>query len=191
MAHVARQFFTFADYVEVAEESRVKLEFLDGQVWAMSGGTPEHAALSASVIAILSSALRGRPCRAYSSDLRVRVKKTGLATYPDATVICGRLEVDPEDPKQLTAINPTVIVEVLSPSTESYDRGEKLAHYKDIETLQEVVFVAQERHEIEVVRREPDGTWSRWISRGADNARIASLECELPLAEVYRNPLAG
>jgi Uma2 family endonuclease len=191
MSIAAHHRFTFDDYVRLEEDSDIKHEFLAGQVWAMAGGTPAHAAIGANVVALLGNALRGRPCRTYTSDLRVRVRATGLGTYPDVTVICDRIELDPEDPKKQTAINPRVIVEVLSPSTEDYDRGEKLGHYKQIPSLAEVVLVAHDRREVEVVRREADGGWSREIAREGGAARLVSLGCELPVAEIYRDPLAS
>src|SRR5262249_22981569 len=132
MGKPARQLFTFEDYLQLEEYAKIKHEFLDGHVWAMAGGTPDHAAIATNISTLLSVHLRDKPCRVYSSDLRVRVRTTGLGTYPDVTVICGRFEADPGDPKGNTAINPRVIVEVLSPSTEEYDRSEKLDHYKQI-----------------------------------------------------------
>jgi Uma2 family endonuclease len=129
--------------------------------------------------------------------LRVRVKATGLGTYPDITVICGRLERDPDDRTGHTAINPRVVIEVLSPSTEEYDRGEKLSHYQTIPSLEEIVLVAHDRPEVEVevevevVRREADGTWSRHIAVADQSARLTSIACDLAVAEVYRDPLAG
>lgn len=182
--------FSFDEYVALEEDAAVKHEFLDGRVWAMAGGTPEHAAVCANIVTLLGNALRGKPCRTYSSDLRVRVQATGLATYPDVAVIGDRLDLDPEDPKKLTATNPRVLVEVLSPSTEDYDRGEKLGHYKKIASLTEVVLVAHDLQEVEIVRREADGTWSGEIARAGDIARLHSIEVDLPVAEIYRNPLA-
>lgn len=190
MAVVARQQFTFADYVRLEESSKVKHEFLDGLVWAMAGGSPEHAGIAATVVALLTERIRGKPCRAFTSDLRVRVVASGLGTYPDVTVVCGALVRDPADPSGHTIINPRVIVEVLSPSTEDYDRGEKLGHYKLVDGLQEVILVAHDRREIEVVRREADGTWSRQIFTPGDRARISALDCELAVADVYADPLA-
>jgi len=96
MGQLAHHRFAFGEYLELEEQALLKHEFLDGQVWAMAGGSPEHAALAANVTALLVAALQGKPCRVYSSDLRVRVQATGLATYPDVTVICGRLVSDPE-----------------------------------------------------------------------------------------------
>lgn len=190
MATSAHHRFTFEEYVELVEEKSMKLEFLDGQIWAMSEGTPEHAGVTANVAALLAAALRDQPCRVFSPDLRVRSKATGLATYADVTVVCGRLELDPDDPKKHTALNPVVLVEVLSPSTEEYDRGEKLAHYMTIPSLREVILVAWDRREVEVVRREPDGSWSRRCAKDDDAATVAALDCALPLAEIYRDPLA-
>lgn len=191
MGGLARPRHTFSEYLRLERENpQTKHEFLDGLVWAMAGGTPEHSAVAANVIGLVAAALRGKPCQVYTSDLRVRVVATGLGTYPDVTVICGRLETDPEDSKGQTAINPTVIVEVLSPSTEDYDRGEKLAHYKTIESLEEIVLVAHDEHRVEVWRRR-DERWSLDLSKGEDTVHLASIDCELPLPEVYRDPLAG
>jgi Uma2 family endonuclease len=142
------------------------------------------------VTALLGAALSGKPWSTFSSDLRVRVIKTSLGTYPDVTVVCGQLELDPEDHKRHTVTNPTVIVEVLSPSTEAYDRGEKLEHYKAIPSLAEVVLVAHDREEIEIVRREADGSWSRHVAARGRSAELASLGVSLPLDAVYRDPLA-
>jgi Uma2 family endonuclease len=189
MARAAHRSFSFDEYILLEQDSPIKHEFLDGQVWAMAGGTPEHAAVIVNVSTLLSNALRGRPCRTYSSDLRVRVQATGLGTYPDVTVICGRLELDPEDPKQQTAINPRLIVEVLSPSTEDYDRGEKLGHYKKIPAVSEIVLVAHDRRELEIVRREADGSWSREIARDDEVAHLVSVACDLPVREIYYDPL--
>jgi Uma2 family endonuclease len=189
MAQSAHHHFTFDEYVVLEEDSGVRHEFLGGQVWAMSGGSPEHAAVIMNVGALLTGALRGKPCRTYSSDLRVRVLETGLGTYPDVTVICGHVELDPADRKGHTATNPCVLVEVLSPSTEDYDRGEKLGHYKRIASVNEILLVAHDRREVEIVRREDDGTWSREIARDGEVARLRSVACELPVAEIYRDPL--
>ncbi|MGH8471968.1 MAG: Uma2 family endonuclease, partial [Gammaproteobacteria bacterium] len=111
--------YTWAEYIALEASSNVKHEYLDGQIYAMAGGTPEHAALAAAVTGLLFPQLRGSPCRAHDADLRVRVPKTGLATYPDVTIVCGPSERDPDDRNAVT--NPTLIVEVLSQSTEDYD----------------------------------------------------------------------
>ncbi len=182
--------FTFEEYVSLEQDSGTKHEYLDGQVWAMAGGTPDHAAIAGNILTMLNVQLAGRKCRVFTSDLRVRSKATGLGTYPDVSVACGRLERDPEDRTGNTVVNPRVIVEVLSPSTEVYDRGEKLGHYQRIATLYEIVLVAHDRHEIEVVRRTADDSWTRHVFIGGDSAFLSSLSCVLSLAEVYRDPLA-
>jgi Uma2 family endonuclease len=187
----ARQRFSFDEYLLLEEIAAVKHEFLDGEVWAMAGGSPEHAAVIGNVTTLLNVQLRGQRCRVYSTELRVRVKATGLGTYPDVTIVCGRLERDPDDRTGHTAINPRVLVEVLSPSTEEYDRGEKLSHYQMIPSLEEVVLVAHDRHEIQIVRREANGTWSRHTAGSGQTARLTSIACDLAVAEVYRDPLAG
>ncbi len=113
--------YTRAEYVAFERASNAKPEYLDGAIYALAGGTREHALVSANVIASLNAALRGRPCAVHSSDLRVRVVDTGLETYPDAFVVCGHADLDPDDPHAV--LNPTLIVEVTSPSTEAYDHG--------------------------------------------------------------------
>src|SRR5688572_4962791 len=109
MAELARQRYTFSQYVDLEQLSPVRHEFLDGHVWAMAGGTPAHAAIAANVTTLLNVALRDRRCRVFSSDLRVRIKATGLGTYPDVSVVCDRLEHDPDDKTGTTIVNPAVV----------------------------------------------------------------------------------
>jgi len=188
MGEPAHHRFTFDQYLMLEEDSGSKHEFLDGQVWAMSGGTPDHAAVAGNVLTLLNVQLIGKKCRVFTSYLRVRVAATGLGTYPDVSVICGRVELDPEDAKRHTVINPRLLVEVLSPSTEVYDRGEKLRHYQQIASVEEIVLVAHDRIEIEVVRREADGTWSRHVAGDGQTAQLSSVSCALSVREVYRDP---
>lgn len=183
-----RTHYTRAEYIGFERSSNVKHEYLDGVIYAMAGGTPEHAAIAANVIVAFGVSLAGRPCRVFSSDLRVRVLETGLETYPDVSVVCGHAEIDPADRNVVT--NPVVVVEITSPSTEEYDRGEKLAHYQRIPSLREVVFVAHGERAIEVVRREENGEWTRHVARAGEQATVASLGCELAVDAVYRDPLA-
>ena len=180
---------SFADYVAAESKSDVKHEWLRGEVWAMSGGTPEHAALASSMTRHLSNALEGRPCRVFSSELRVRVLSTGLATYPDLTVVCGPIEVDPEEANTVT--NPVLVVEVLSDSTEAYDRGEKFAHYRRVPSLREVVLVSQREPRIEVFTRSDDGSWRLREWRTGERVELSSIDCALAVDDVYRDPLAS
>ncbi|MEM7604522.1 MAG: Uma2 family endonuclease [Myxococcota bacterium] len=179
--------FSFAQYVEVEAQSPIKHEFLNGWVWAMAGGSPEHARISASVARMLGNALERQPCAVYSSDLRIRVKETGLATYPDVTVVCGPLESDPDDPSGHSVINPLLVVEVLSPSTEAYDRGDKLAHYKRVPSLKHVLLLASEEPRAELWTR--NGEWTRTDVAGEDNLPLAHLNVELDLKKIYASPL--
>lgn len=189
MALPPRHVFTFADYVRIEEDSPIRHEFLSGRVWAMAGGSARHTAIAARIIALLATELRARPCEVFTSDLRIRVVETGLGTYPDASVVCGALELDPEDPKGHTITNPIIVVEVLSPSTEQYDRTEKREHYQTIPSLREIVLVAQDLRQVTVWRRE-GGDWKSHTTSGSGVARLESIRCSLELGEIYRDPLA-
>jgi Uma2 family endonuclease len=180
---------TYAEYLAAEATSDVRHEYLNGEVWAMAGGTPEHGALAAAVIRELGAALRNRPCRVYTSDVRVRVVGTGLSSYPDATVVCGQLETAPDDPDAIT--NPVVIVEMLSDTTEAYDRGAKAAHYRRIPSLREYVLVSQAEPLIEVYRRAEGGRWELLEARAGETMELDSLDARLDVTAVYTNPLSG
>jgi Uma2 family endonuclease len=190
MSAATRPRYTIQEYVRIEEYANLKHEYLDGQVWAMAGGTPEHARMASAVNAALVTQLRGKPCAVYSSDARVRVVATGLDTYPDVTVVCGREQRDEGDELALT--NPVVLVEVTSDSSEAYDRGEKFEHYKRIHSLREFVVVSHRESCVEVFRREDTGTWTRSErARPGTRVKLESIGCELDVDDVYRNPLAG
>jgi Uma2 family endonuclease len=180
---------TYAEYLAAEAVSEVRHEFLKGEAWAMAGGTPEHAALALAVGSELREALRGKQCRAYSADLRVRVVETGLATYPDVSVVCGQIETAPDDPDAVT--NPVVLVEILSESTEAYDRGAKAAHYRRIPSLREYVLVSQAEPRIEVHHRAASGRWELLEARPGETIELASLGARLDVAAIYANPLGG
>lgn len=180
--------FSFREYLRVDSESPAKHEFLDGMILGMAGGSPEHAALAMAVGAALQRQLAGRPCRVYSADLRVRVLSTGFAGYPDVTVICDRLERDPEDAS--TATNPTVVVEILSPSTEHYDRGEKLRQYQQLPSLRHVVLVAHDEKRIDVFSRSDTG-WELSTVGAGGRASLSGIGCTLDVDDVYRDPLSA
>jgi Uma2 family endonuclease len=176
--------YTFGEYVRLEEVSNVKHEYVDGRIYAMAGGSPEHAALQASVSARLFIQLEGGPCRVYSPDLRVRVAATGLATYPDSTVVYGPLERDPADAN--TILNPKLIVEVLSPRTEEYDRGEKFENYQQISALGEYVLVNHSERRIEVWRRDQRGDWTHFAAGSGESIRLESIDCTLDVDAVYQ-----
>lgn len=179
---------TYAAYLAAEEASDIKHEFLRGEVYAMAGGTPEHAGLSAAATSELILALRGRPCRVYSSDLRVRIDATDLSTYPDITIVCGSLETSEVDKNAAT--NPLVIVEVLSDSTEAYDRGEKFAHYRRIPSLREYLLISQHKPRIESYRRNAEGVWMLAEAGVGERLTLAALDgVELDVDLIYRDPL--
>lgn len=179
-------FMSYAAYAAAETTSETRHEWHDGMVVAMAGGTPRHGALAARVIEALGSALRGRPCQVFSSDVKVRVAPTKLGTYPDVSVVCGPLEVDEEDPNSI--VNPVLLVEVLSDSTESYDRGAKFAHYRALPSLRAVLFVRQEEPGLELFVKRVDGTWELQ-ERTAGELRIETLDVSLDVASLYREPL--
>lgn len=175
---------TFQDYLAVEEMGPVRHEFLQGAIFAMAGGTPEHAALSAAIVVLLGAHLRGRPCRPYSADLRLRIPATGLATYADAVVLCGEPERDAESPTHVT--NPTLLVEVLSPSTEEYDRGEKREHYQKLTSLRDYVLVAQSRRRVEVFSRAVSGEWEHRAYVSGEAVSLPSLDYSFDVDELYQ-----
>lgn len=177
----------YSDYLVAEGKSLTKNEYINGVVYAMAGGTPEHAALTTALASELRQALGGRACRVYSSDLRVRVTETDLATYPDVTVVCGQFQAAPDDPN--AAVNPSLLVEVLSDSTEAYDRGEKSAHYRYIASLKEYAFVSQRSQRVEVYRRNKKNHWELFEFRPGEEAVFESIGCKIKVNEIYRDPL--
>jgi Uma2 family endonuclease len=178
---------TYDEYVTLEERSEEKHEFLRGEIVLMAGGTPEHAALASALTIALGNALRGKPCRVFSSDLRIRVRETELTTYPDLTVVCGRIELASDDRHAVT--NPIVIVEVLSEASEAYDRGAKFAHYRHLESLREYVLVSQETRRIEVYRRNEYRRFELYEFASGQELELVSIDVRFDVDEIYENPL--
>jgi len=186
MSTAARQLhYTYEDYVRLEQDSPVRHEYLDGEIYAMAGGSPDHAALAAVVIRLLGTRLPPG-CRAFTSDLRVRIQKTGLTTYPDAAVICGPSSRAAED--HLAVVNPVLLVEVTSPSTEDYDRGEKFRHYQSLPSLREVLFVSHRNRSLTLHRREESG-WTVIEAGPLGAVELQTIEARLGVDEVYADPL--
>ena len=179
---------TYTEYVELEARSPVRHEFVNGEVFEMAGGTPAHGALASALARDLGSGLRGKPCRVFSSDVRVFVKETGLATYPDLCVVCGTLETADEDKDAI--VNPVLLAEVLSPSTEAWDRGGKAAHYRRIPSLREILFVSPDGR-LEVQRRSERGVWELVDARVGESLELTSLGVVLDVAELFHDPLAS
>lgn len=172
---------SYREYLELLERSSVKLEFCDGEIYAMAGGTPTHADLGASATRLLGNALLGR-CRVSSSDLKVRVEDTDLTTFPDVTVVCGERRTAAID--RNAVINPTLLVEVTSSSTEAYDRGEKLSHYKQIPSLTAVLIISHRRRQVTVLERAAKG-WEQREARAGETVVVDALELTLSVDELY------
>ncbi len=170
---------SYADDLATQASSGGRLEFAAGQILAMSGGPLNHAMILASITAELHAALRDGPCRALSSDARVRGSDDTFDGFPDVTVVCGAVETLDEDPDGLW--NPTLLVEGLSPCTEAWDRGGTFAHHRPIESLQEVVFVRQDARAVEVHRRNAVGRLERYDVRGHEAVEFSSLDVSLPM----------
>lgn len=182
MSAGSQQTMSVEDYLAFERASEEKHEYLNGEIFLMSGASPNHNLVFGNTYASLHAQLRQRPCIVFPSDQRVRVRDTGLYTYPDISAICGEPQFDND-----TLLNPTLIVEVLSPSTESYDRGRKFQHYRALESLQEYVLIAQDDStHIERYLRQPNNEWLLADATGLDaSITLSSIGCTLALADVY------
>jgi Uma2 family endonuclease len=172
------------EYLEAERRAETKSEYFSGQIYAMSGASLRHNRLVANVVGTLYAQLKDGPCIVLPSDMRLRVPDTGLYTYPDVTVVCGDPKL--EDAHKDILLNPTVLIEVLSDSTESYDRGRKFEHYRRIVSLQEYVLVSQTEPRIEVYRRQTAREWLLTEAVGLEEGvQLASVHAVLALSEVY------
>jgi Uma2 family endonuclease len=184
MSAAVKTYITPQQYLEMERQAETKSEYFAGEIFAMSGGSPAHSLIAVNVSTELALQLRDRPCRTYNSDLKVRVTED-LYAYPDVTVVCGEDQYEDEESDVL--LNPTLIVEVLSPSTETWVRGGKSEQYRRRESLQEYVLIAQDRPHVEHYARQANG---RWLLTERDDLEatitLPSIGCELALSEVYR-----
>jgi Uma2 family endonuclease len=178
--------YTPQEYYALEREAAYKSDYYDGEIFAMAGGTAQHSRIVTNILGELHVRLKGKSCTPYESNLRVKIRATGLQTYPDASVYCDPIEFDPEEPENTTALNPTVVFEVLSRTTEAYDRGFKADNYRRIESLKAYVLVSQEDPHVEVYERQAEGTWLLREARGLDaRVSIPSIDVALPLADIY------
>ena len=179
-----KPYLTPEQYLTLERTAAYKSEYFRGEVFAMAGASPTHVLVVSNMVAALHGQLRRRPCTVYSTDLRVKVEASGLYTYPDIVVVCGDLQFD--DDHQDTLLNPTLIVEVLSESTKDYDRGGKFAQYRKITSFAEYVLVAQDEYHVEHFVKQPQGGWLlSETNRLEDTLTLSSIECILPLSDVY------
>lgn len=182
---------TWEQYLELERPSEIRHEFLDGLVYAMAGESPDHSRICFNLTTTIGAQLRNKPCEGFSPNMKVRAGIGGLYAYPDLMIVCGEAQFHDQHGDVL--LNPTVIFEVLSPSTEKYDRGEKFGRYRaQIETLQDYVLVSQDMARIEHHHRQPDDTWASTEVNGLDGVLVlSSIDCRIPLAEVYSHTKAA
>ena len=184
MATHPTTFLTPEQYLEIERKAEFKSEYYQGEMFAMAGAKEAHNLVIWNLARELGQQLRQRPCRAYLADMRVRVSATGLYTYPDVVAVCG----EPQflDDQRDTLLNPNLIVEVLSPSTELYDRVRKFEHYRSLESVSEYLLVSSERVSAELYTRQPDGRWLlTTVSRMEDSLDLQSAGAHLALADLY------
>ncbi|EDN69910.1 protein of unknown function DUF820 [Beggiatoa sp. PS] len=175
---------TPAEYLAIERQAKYKSEYFEGEIFAMSGASPEHNQITINIVGELYAQLKKRPCRVFMSDMRVKVSPTGLYTYPDVVAFC-----DPpcfDDKQKDTLLNPNVIIEVLSDSTEGYDRGKKFQHYRTLDSLQEYLLIAQNKCQIEHYVRQPNNQWLFSETNELEaTIDLPSIECSLVLSDIY------
>ena len=178
--------FTVQEYLRREAKALDKHEFDDGEILVMSGGTYRHSRIAANVIMAAGNRLVGKPCFVLESNMRIAIPTENRYVYPDASIICGEPAFDPLDENQTTILNPRVVIEVSSDSTEGYDRTWKFSSYRTLESFAEYVVISQSAPEIETYAQREDGSWIIGSHKGlAAAAGLLSVGIDLPLAEVY------
>lgn len=172
------------EYLKIDRAAEIRSEYFDGELFAMSGGSLAHSFIAVNLNRELSTALEGSPCKVFESNLRLLVRSTGLYTYSDGGVFCGSPEFD--DDRKDTILNPTLVIEVLSPSSEAYDRGKKFRHYRRIPALREYLLVSQDEPRLELFVRGKDRRWTLDTVDGLENS-IEVANVTLRLGRVYLN----
>lgn len=183
MAESGPQRTSYQAYLALEEESELKHELVDGTVVAMTRGSLAHARLVARVLTVLTNALRGRPCEVFGSEARLRVPLMGNARYPDGSVVCGPVQTDEIDPDAI--INPSLLVEVLSPATEAADRGQKFAEYRSLESLRHYLLLSQDRPRVELFTRVDGGRWVLSVHEAGEVVGLSGLEVEVGVDALY------
>ena len=177
-------YVTAEAYLAQERAAEYKSEYYDGEIFAMAGASEPHNMAVGNIFGELHAQLKTRPCKVYSNDMRLKVSRSGLYTYPDVVVVCGEAQF--EDDELDTLLNPTLIIEVLSKSTEGRDRGTKFEHYSKLKSLQEYLLVAQDRPRVELFTKESEGRW--WLTtfeQLEDLVKLSSIDCALALKDIY------
>lgn len=183
MDTIERKTFTESEYLELERNADFKSEYYNGETFAMAGASLIHNEIVANLISIFNQFLKDKPCKVYPSDLRLRIEKSGLYTYPDITIVCGKTEL--LDNKFDTLKNPTILIEVLSDSTEKYDRGQKFSFYREIPSLKEYILVSSKTVKIEKFKRLEDGNYLYIESNEHQPFPIDSIKMNLNLEDAY------
>jgi Uma2 family endonuclease len=184
MTGTSLQKLTPQEYLAIERAADFKSEFFDGEMFAMAGTSKEHSRITVNLTIQFGNALKGRFCEPFSSDLRVKVSANGLYTYPDLTIVCG--PVDVEDEQADVLLNPTLIIEVLSPGTERYDRGKKFDLYRELDSLKEYVLVSQDQYRVEQFLRGNGSEWGYRVAFKEDDiVEFPSVGCSIPLKDIY------
>lgn len=184
MSSQRQTLLTPEEYLAIERKSEIKHEYFDGEMFAMVGASKRHNLITANLVRVLGNQLLESPCNVYASDMRVKVSASGKYTYPDVVVACVEEKFD--DAENDTLLNPVVVIEVLSESTEAYDRGKKFEHYQNIKSLIEYLLVAQEPYRIEQYVRQNDREWRYYEYHDAEDiSTVSVIGCELALKDVY------
>jgi Uma2 family endonuclease len=183
MSSANASFMTEREYLDLERKSEIRSEYIAGRIFAMSGASRRQSLIAGNLFGNIYAQLRGRPCEAHMSDIRVKVAPAGMYTYPDIVAVCGEPRF--EDAHVDTLLNPDVIIEVLSQTTEAYDRGEKFAHYRRIDSLREYVLVAQDKIRIEHYRRQGEQWVLSEISDPAGTLHLPAIDCHIEVGAIY------
>jgi Uma2 family endonuclease len=184
MTALASTQYSFEDYLAIERELDTRNEYIGGQVYAMTGAKENHNLIVVNLAAELRARFKQRPCRVFANDMKVRINLADASTYPDVLALCGEREF--HDQRKDIICNPSLIVEVLSPSTEAHDRGDKFALYRRLPSLQDYLLISQERMAAELYTRQADGRWlMSEFNQEQQVIRLDSVDCEVPMAEIY------
>ena len=184
MSTIAKHYITPDEYLHRERKAEFRSEYFRGEMFAMAGASANHNLIVLNAGSPLREQLKKQPCRVYPSDLKLRIEATGLYTYPDLSVVCGEPQLESDGGDVL--LNPVVLVEVLSDSTEAYDRGKKFEHYRTIPSLKHYVLIAQDRHAIDCFSRHANGSWFLTTCQGLEGKlMLDAIDSELQTAEVY------
>lgn len=184
MSTAEKSYLSPTEYLAIERSAEIKSEFFNGEMFAMTGASRKHNLIAGNTFSAVHSRIEDRPCEAYASDMRVKVSETGLYTYPDIAVTCQQPVF--EDKELDTLLNPQVIIEILSESTEGYDRGKKFEHYRNIDSMKEYVLIAQDRCHVERWGRRDEEPWTLWESNDLDaTLELDSIDCKLRIADIY------